>query len=186
MRWLSYRVFKAFGWQFVGEIPNVPKMVIIGAPHTSNRDFFLFLAAIYNYRIDVSFLGKHTLFRWPFGFLFTKVGGIPVDRTQTRGIVAQVTEAFDRSDRMILVIAPEGTRGAAGGWKSGFVEIASAAQVPVVCAGVGPGGVLTLSKPMTVGEDRKIFMDKVREFYEDKTGLRPERRSPVRLNGDGS
>lgn len=183
MRWLSYRIFRVFGWKFVGEIPDVPRMVIIGAPHTSNRDFFLFLAAIYHLRIDVRFLAKHTLFRWPFGFMYRKVGGIPVDRSKAGGVVAQVGKAFASEERMILVIAPEGTRGAAKRWKSGFLEIAAAAGVPVVCAGVdGPGRTLTLSEPMEVGEDRVAFMDRVRGFYADKPGLRPEHRSPVRLS----
>lgn len=181
MKRLSHRFFNAFGWQIVGEIPDVPKMVIIGAPHTSNRDFFLFLAALHHYAIEAKFLGKHTLFRAPLGFMFRKVGGIPVDRSKAGGVVAQVTAAFARSERMILVIAPEGTRGAAREWKSGFIEIAASANVPVVCAGVGPGRILTLSEPMSVGEDRTAFMDRVREFYVDKTGLRPEHRSPVRL-----
>ncbi|HEY6636010.1 MAG TPA: 1-acyl-sn-glycerol-3-phosphate acyltransferase, partial [Acidimicrobiia bacterium] len=121
MRWLSLRVMRALGWTIVGSLPDVPKFVIIGAPHTSNWDFFLFLGTIQHFGIRVKFLGKLSLFRWPFGWMFRKVGGIPVDRTRGGGIVAQVKQAFADADELILVIAPEGTRGAAPHWKSGFV-----------------------------------------------------------------
>jgi 1-acyl-sn-glycerol-3-phosphate acyltransferase len=182
MRWLSYRVFKALGWTIEGELPEVPKMVIIGAPHTSNWDFFLFLAAIYHFDIRVNFLGKASLFRWPFGFMFRKVGGIPVDRTEAGGLVGQVKAAFDARQRMILVIAPEGTRSAADSWRSGFVEIAHGANVPVVFAGVdGASKVITFSPPEWVGSDRAGFMNRVRAFYADKPGLNPSGKSSVRL-----
>ena len=185
MRWLSYRVMKALGWRIAGDLPDVPKMVIVGAPHTSNWDFFLFLAAIYHFGIQVKFLGKHTLFRWPFGAMFRKVGGIPVDRTQPGGIVRQVKDAFDERDEMILVIAPEGTRSAASRWKSGFVEIAERADVPVVLAGVDARNkVLTISPAYEVADDRGRFMDEVRAFYADKDGINPAGKSPVRIAGE--
>ena len=182
MRWLSHRVFTALGWSFEGVIPPIPKMVIIGAPHTSNWDFFIFLAAIHHFRIEPKFLGKHTLFRRPFGAMFRKVGGIPVDRAQPGGIVGQVKAVFDSVGEMTLVIAPEGTRSAAPSWKSGFLEIAEAAGVPVVMAGVDAAGkTLVISPPQHVGEDRSEFMDRVRRFYGDKDGINPEGKGPVRL-----
>ncbi len=182
MRWLSYRVATALGWRIRGELPDVPKMVIVGAPHTSNWDFFLFLAALHHFEIRVRFLGKHSLFRWPVGFMFRKVGGIPVDRTRPGGVVGQVMAAFDAEDEMILVIAPEGTRSAAPSWRSGFVEIAEAAAVPVVLAGVdGVAKVLTIGPALDVGESRASFMDLVRGFYADQPGIRPGGKGPVRL-----
>jgi 1-acyl-sn-glycerol-3-phosphate acyltransferase len=176
---------KALGWRFEGDLPDAPKMVIIGAPHTSNWDFFLFLAALQHFHIQVKFLAKHTLFRWPFGAMFRKVGGIPVDRAQSGGIVRQVREAFDRSERMILVIAPEGTRGPARHWKSGFVEIAEGADIPVVLAGVDAvNKVVVFSPAHEVAGDRGRFMDEVRAFYADKSGINPEGKGPVRISGE--
>lgn len=187
MRWLSYRIFRALGWTIDGELPDLPKFVIIGAPHTSNWDFFLFLAAMYAFDVKMSFLGKASLFRWPFGFMFEKVGGIPVDRSKAGGIVRQVKAAFDRSEKMILVIAPEGTRRAAPAWKSGFVEIAARAEVPVVFAGVdGANKTLVISPPHYVGDDKAAYMDEVRSFLEDIHGLRPEHKGPVRLGTEKS
>lgn len=182
MRWLSYRIFILLGWRFIGEVPEIPKMVIVGAPHTSNWDFFIFLAALYRYRMKVNYLAKHTLFRWPFGPMFRKVGGIPVDRHKSGGIVNQVKAAFDESVKMILVIAPEGTRKAAKAWKSGFVEIAKGTDVPVVFAGVNSADkTLTISPPVEVGDDVRVFMDTVRDFYADMNGIHPEGKGPVRL-----
>lgn len=185
MRWLSYRFFTALGWRVRGELPDIPKMVVIGAPHTSNWDFFIFLAAIYHFDIKVRFLAKHTLFRWPFGWMFRKVGGIPVERSSTGGMVGQVTEAFDSAEEMILVIAPEGTRKAADSWKSGFVKIAEVARVPVVFAGVdGASKTLRIGPAEEVGPNREEFMDRVRAFHADLGGLRPVGKGPVRLSSE--
>lgn len=182
MRWLSHRVMTLLGWRFVGEVPNLPKMVIIGAPHTSNWDFFLFLAALDRYHLKVHFLGKRSLFRWPFGWMFRKVGGIPVDRSAQGGLVNQVKEAFDASDELILVIAPEGTRQAAPKWKSGFFEIARHAKVPVVCAGVNSiAKTVTFGEALVVGDDQSAFMDEIRSFYAPMDGIRPLGRGPVRI-----
>lgn len=185
MRWLSYRIFTALGWRVEGDLPDVTKMVIVAGPHTSNVDFFLFLATIYHLGISVRFLAKHSLFRWPFGWMFRKVGGIPVDRSSPGGIVGQVTEAFDAEERMTLVITPEGTRKAAPNWKSGFIEIAEGAKVPVVFAGVDAANKrIHISSAEYVGSDRHEFMDRVRAFYADKDGLRPEGKGPIRLRSE--
>lgn len=185
MKWLSYRVCRAFGWRFEGTVPDVPKMVIVGAPHTSNLDFFLFLAALHHYDIKVRFLAKHTLFRRPFGSLFRRWGGIPVDRARARGVVDQVKRAFDAADELILVIAPEGTRSAAPRWKSGFFEIAESVGVPVVPAGVdGDNKVVTMGEAQPLGLTRDQLMDRLREFFAGMKGIRPKNAGQIRLAGE--
>lgn len=183
MRWLAYRFWRLRGWTFVGVVPDIPKMVIIGAPHTSNWDFVLFLAALHQYKIKVSYIAKHSLFRWPFGYFFRALGGIPVNRTMPGGAVHQVASTFNRSDEMILVMAPEGTRGAAPHWKSGFWKIAQAANVPVVVAGVdrltrqvsiGP----TVDSRQSVGS----FMEVIRDFFANKQGIKTGLKGPVQLH----
>lgn len=160
-------------------------MIVIGAPHTTNWDFVLFLAALKHYDLHVKYLGKHTLFRWPFGRFFERMGGIPVDRAKASGVVGQVGEAFDAQDEMVLVIAPEGTRRAGRWWKSGFLKIAEAARVPIV-----PAGIDYQTKTITIGEatyfdgDAPGFMEKTRQFYEDKRGLHPEFETPVVLRDE--
>lgn len=185
MRWLSHRVLRILGWQFLGVLPDDPKMVIVGAPHTSNWDFVLFLAALHHWQMHVRFLGKHTLFRWPLGRLFRALGGIPVDRRRPEGVVRQVKEAFDREERLTLVIAPEGTRRAAPRWKSGFLEIAEQAGVRIVPAKIDARRrTITLGPPLAVGSGRKALMDELRVFFAEANGLHAEGAGPVRISGE--
>lgn len=162
-------------------------MIIVGAPHTSNWDFILFLGALHAYRIRASFIGKHTLFRPPFGFLFQALGGIPIDRSRAGGLVAQVAEAFAGEESMVLVIAPEGTRRAAPFWKSGFLSIAEAAGVPIVPAGVDyPNRRVTLGEPLRADAETMEIMGALRDFYADKHGLHSEGKGPVAVAGESS
>ena len=182
MKWLAYRYWRMRGWSFHGEFPDIPKMIAIGAPHTTNWDFVLYLAALHYYRVRATFIGKHTLFRWPFGWFFRWFGGIPVDRSKSGGIVGEVARAFENTERMILVMAPEGTRNPAAYWKTGFVKIAEAADVPVVLASVDfERRQLTIGPTIEYQDDIVEFMDHVRAFYDDKQGLYPEKKGPVWL-----
>jgi len=121
-----------WGWRFEGEVPNVAKMVLIVAPHTSNWDFPAGLFAKLAMRLDGRFIGKHTLFRWPFGVFLRAIGGIPVDRSAAQGVVEDATRALREAERFLLVVAPEGTRRKATKWKSGFYRMAVAAGVPIL------------------------------------------------------
>jgi len=98
MRWLSHLLATALGWRFEGIVPDEPKMVVLGAPHTTNWDFFLFLATLHHFGLRVRYLAKRSLFRWPFGWFFRATGGVPVDRRQPGGVVAQVEQALARRD----------------------------------------------------------------------------------------
>jgi 1-acyl-sn-glycerol-3-phosphate acyltransferase len=120
------------GWRFEGAIPDVAKAVLIVAPHTSNIDFFVGVAAMFALGLRVVFLGKHTLFVWPLGPIMRWLGGVPVDRRATSGVVEETVALFDSTDRMILVLSPEGTRRAVDKWKTGFYYVALEAGVPVV------------------------------------------------------
>jgi 1-acyl-sn-glycerol-3-phosphate acyltransferase len=120
------------GWRIEGEIPNVPRMVLIIAPHTSNWDFLTGLWAKLALRIGARFVGKHTLFRWPLGIVMRWLGGVPVDRSAAAGFVEETGQVLKEAERMILVVAPEGTRKLTGKWKSGFYRIAVAAGVPIL------------------------------------------------------
>ncbi len=135
-RWgraLGRLVLAAAGWGFDGEVPNVSKGVIIVAPHTSNWDFVLGVAAMLALDLKLRFLGKHTLFNGPLAPMMRGLGGIPVDRTQPgRGIVEEMAELFKKEEELLLALAPEGTRGSVDRWKTGFHRIAHAADVPIM------------------------------------------------------
>ena len=123
---------KLLGWRIEGDVPDHPRMVAIVAPHTSNWDFPVGLFARYALRLDASWLGKHTLFRPPFGWIMRRWGGIAVDRSAAHDVVAQTIAAFSSRPRVFLVITPEGTRKQVARWRTGFWHIAKGAGVPIL------------------------------------------------------
>lgn len=133
-RALGYALLALQGWRFEGEFPDEPKVVAIVAPHTSNWDFVVGIAAMFALDLRLSFLGKHTIFHGPFDRLLRWMGGIPVDRASPHGVVDECVRAFAASDRRVLALAPQGTRKGSGRFRSGFLHIARGAGVPVLLA----------------------------------------------------
>ena len=131
-RWLGRNALASAGWGIEANLPNAPKFVLIVAPHTSNWDFPLGVAALFALGFRASFMGKHTLFKGPLAVPMKWLGGIPVDRAVKRDRVAESVAAFNASEKLILVIAPEGTRKYVSGWKTGFYHVARGAGVPIV------------------------------------------------------
>ena len=107
----------------------------MGASHTSNWDFLVFLGTVAALGRQVRFIGKHSLFRWPMGGFMRALGGVPVDRGSSQDLVSQIVAQFDAHDDFVLVVTPEGTRSATSRWRTGFYQIALNAGVPIVCAG---------------------------------------------------
>lgn len=135
IHWLLLQWFVRSGWTISGSLPPDGKFVIMGASHTSNWDFLVFLGAVHALGRQVHFIGKRSLFKWPLGGFMRALGGVPVDRSAPQDLVSQIVAQFDAHDDFILVIAPEGTRSATRHWKTGFYQIALKAGVPIVCAG---------------------------------------------------
>jgi 1-acyl-sn-glycerol-3-phosphate acyltransferase len=181
-RWLGARYLRLCGWRVEGQMPAVPKAVLIAAPHTSNWDLPFMLAAAYVLGIRPAWLGKRQLFRWPFGGFMRWLGGIAIDRSASHNVVQQAIERFAAADGLSLVVPPSGTRRRATHWKSGFYHIARGARVPIVCtfldyrrkvAGIGP-----VVRP---SGDVRADMEIIRRFYADVVGRHPELTTPVRL-----
>ena len=124
----------AGGWTIAGEMPDLAKFIIVAAPHKTNWDLPNALAAGLHYGLRIHWMGKDSLFKWPFGGVMRRLGGIPIDRSKSNNVVAQMVETFDKAGRLVVVIPPEGTRGDAARWKSGFYHIAHGAKVPLVLA----------------------------------------------------
>jgi 1-acyl-sn-glycerol-3-phosphate acyltransferase len=135
VRWLLVQWFVRSGWTISGTLPPDRKFVIMGASHTSNWDFLVFLGAVHVLGRQIRFIGKHSLFRWPMGGFMRALGGVPVDRSSPQDLVSQIVDQFRAHDDFILVIAPEGTRSFTTQWKSGFYQIALKAGVPILAAG---------------------------------------------------
>ena len=180
MKKVADAILRLVGWRMVGELPD--RCVIIGAPHTSNWDFPLAILAFWSRRVDCRWIGKHTLFRRPFGWLMRGLGGIPLNRGTTRDFVPEVVSWFERDADLQLVIAPEGTRSRTGYWRSGFYWIAHGAGVPIVLGFADYGRRVGGFGPavMPTG-DPDADMARIREFYEGVVGRRPEQLSPIRL-----
>lgn len=128
-------LMRLFGWRVVGHAPDLPRFVFVGAPHTSNGDFFMTAFTMAALGVDVHFVMKHTPFVGPVGRFLRWFGGIPLDRGQTRDFVSQMVAEFGEREQFLLAIMPEGTRGkdhVSKGWRSGFYYIAHGAGVPLV------------------------------------------------------
>jgi 1-acyl-sn-glycerol-3-phosphate acyltransferase len=132
VRWIIMRIYRLKGWKLDGHLPDIPKFVIAGAPHSSNWDFVFFIGATAEEGVEPNYMGKHTLFKWPMRNFMLDMGGIPIDRTKRANAVEQIAEEFAQRDELALVIAVEGTRSSKGEWRSGFYHIAEAANVPIV------------------------------------------------------
>ena len=128
-------IYRMSGWRPEGQLPPDRKFVIMGASHTSNWDFLVFLGTVHALGRKVHFVGKHSLFNWPMGGFMRALGGVPVDRSARQDLVSQIVAEFDRREDFALVVAPEGTRSRTAEWKTGFYQIALRAGVPIVCAG---------------------------------------------------
>lgn len=186
LKLLARTYLKLVGWTVDCELPEgIEKFVIIAAPHTSNWDFPITLAVAALIDIKFYYVGKHTMFRPPFGGLMRRLGGIPVDRRQKRNFVDQIADAFAQTDRMALAIAPEGTRSKRTHWKSGFYYIARNADVPIVMGyldykekrgGLGP--IVDASQP------KAVVMDIIRDFYADKVGYNHDQYTPPLLRNE--
>lgn len=120
------------GWRFEGRLPDVPRVVMVVAPHTSNWDFPVGVAAMFALDLKIHWIGKHTLFAPPFGALLRAIGGEPVDRAAPGGIVGEAAARIRAADRYVLALSPEGTRRRLEEWKTGFHRIAREAGVPIL------------------------------------------------------
>lgn len=133
LRWTMVTLMRVSGWRFAGEpFPDRKKFVLIVAPHTSNWDFIVGVMAMYALGLRGTFLGKDSLFKFPLGLLMRFLGGFPVDRSSKSDVVTQTVELVERSERIIVVLSPEGTRKRTEKWRTGFYWIAHKAQVPVL------------------------------------------------------
>lgn len=130
--WIGRRVLGLLGWRIEGELPRLDQFVAIGAHHTSNWDFVIFIAVKFVLRLNARWFGKHTLFRWPFGYLMRAWGGIPIRRDRAHRTVEQAIQAFREHPQFLLVLSPEGTRKKVARWRMGFYHIALGAGVPIV------------------------------------------------------
>ncbi|MGH7537456.1 MAG: lysophospholipid acyltransferase family protein [Gemmatimonadales bacterium] len=178
------------GWRMVGELPTEPKLVLIVAPHTSNLDFPVGLMCGYASGVllhwPYGFMAKDSLFRWPVGPVLRWLGGIPIDRSAPQDVVAQMVSVFERYERFLLTITPEGTRRRTSHWKSGFYRIASAARVPLVPVGFDYAHRECRFGPaLEPSGNAEADLVKLRAFYSGITPKRPANAGEIRFEPPG-
>ncbi|MET0735206.1 MAG: 1-acyl-sn-glycerol-3-phosphate acyltransferase [Microbacterium sp.] len=169
-------------WRLVSTPAPTRPTILIGAPHTSNWDFVLMLAIAWRLGIPVRWLGKASLFTGWRGPIMRGLGGIAVDRANPASVVGDVLARIRAGEVFGLVVTPEGTRGSGAYWKSGFYRIAREAGLPVTLGYVDRTTMTTgLGVTLELTGDVPADMERVREFYADKSGFHPELRTTPRL-----
>lgn len=175
MRRIGRFLLRLIGWRIVGELPNEPRLLVAAAPHTSNWDFVVVLAAILVLGVRGSIMMKKEVFVWPVAGLWRWFGFIPTDRSAPGGIVEQMVEAFRRSDRLWVGITPEGTRSHNARWKTGFLRIAHEANVPVLLLSWDyPSRTLRFGKLMRASGDHERDLQEIRTYFAAFTGKHPD------------
>ena len=160
---------------------------MLGVPHTSNWDFILMLAIVWRCKLHVRWLGKASLFKGPGGPIMRALGGIPVERSAAHGLTDKLIADLRSKPGQALVITPEGTRSAGEYWKSGFYRIAEQAQMPVLLGFVDRATMTTgLGPVLELSGDVRADMDRIREFYRGKVGIRPGQEIEPRLRAEDS
>ena len=160
--WLLHR----FGWRIQGRFPDVPRLVMIAAPHSSWWDGVWGLSFKVALGADIAFMGKRELFRGPLGWLLRRLGGIPIERAAAHGLVDQMVANFRNHPHLWLGLAPEGTRKRVREWRTGFWHIARAAEVPILPVAFDyPSRTITIGPLFEPTSDLSADIAVLHEFY---------------------
>lgn len=178
-RGLGRIVLRLLGWRISGSFPDTSKFVIVAAPHTSNWDAIVGLAAALKLGLGVHFFVKHQAFKPPLGWVLKVLGGIPVQRDAAVGIVGSAVRGFKDNDQFILGITPEGTRAKRPKWKTGFHRIAKEARVPVVVVAIDFGSKTIGPISTFFPSDLEFDLRMVAAQLVDVRGKNPENETPA-------
>jgi 1-acyl-sn-glycerol-3-phosphate acyltransferase len=171
---------RAVRWRTVGTVPR--RGILVGAPHTSNWDWALTMLLAWDSSVQIRLLVKESFFKGPLAPVMRWTGAVELDRDNPGATIRELLADASKDEAFLLGIAAEGTRGRSDYWKSGFRRISQQTGIPITLAfldgstrtiGWGP----TFMPTDDVGAD----MDRIRAFYADKTGLRPELTTVPRL-----
>jgi 1-acyl-sn-glycerol-3-phosphate acyltransferase len=169
---LASAALRLCGWRVTGEFPNLRRVVLIVAPHSSGWDAVWGMLVKLAIELNIEFMGKREIFWWPLGSLLRYLGGFPVDRSAALGVVEQATERMRSRETLWLALAPEGTRRRVGKWKTGFWRVAHDAGVPIVCVAFHyPERRIHIGRIVHPGDDMEADMRLIREYYQPFVGL---------------
>lgn len=170
-------MMRVVGMKISGTVPDVPKAILIGTPHTSNWDLILAMGMRYELGLKYSWMMKKEAFFFPFGGMFKRMGGIPVDRKAAKNIVEQMSDWFDAHEQAWIGITPSGTRSKVDRYKKGYLRIAYATGIPIYLVGVDSvSRTLFFDKAMELSGDIDADNERIRTFVRSKyTGLKPSK-----------
>ena len=131
-RKVGYFILKLWGWKTLGPLPDYPKLIVIGAPHTSIWDFFVAVPVILAFNIKATIMMKKEAFFWPMKGLWRHLGFIPIDRHSPNGVVGSIVSHVEKNRNIWVVLTPEGTRSKAAKWRTGFLSIANKSNIPIL------------------------------------------------------
>ena len=173
-KWIFHDLW---GWKVIGDLPHhLPKYIIAVAPHTSGWDFIIGLLVREVTGLKTGFIGKDSLFRGPFGWLFHALGGHPVDRSKSNNFVQGVVDLFNSKDELVIALAPEGTRKRVDRLRTGFYYIALGAGIPIL-----PATIDFLKKEVRIYPwfyptgNESADMEHILQYFRDSKGKIPER-----------
>ncbi len=173
---LAALILKLAGWKLEITVPDYPKCIICVAPHTSNWDFILGKLAYAAAGRKAGFLMKEAWFFWPLGPIFRAIGGIPVPKVRGGSLVETIVKRFDATDRMQLAITPEGTRSRVTKWRTGFLNIAREANVPIELGAIDfKKKEITIVRTFTPSGDNERDMAEIKKYYRQFTGKYPDK-----------
>jgi 1-acyl-sn-glycerol-3-phosphate acyltransferase len=173
-------VLRLVRWRTVGRVPR--SGILVGAPHTSNWDWVAMILLTWSDGVQARVLIKRELFRGPLAPLLRATGGIPLDRSNPGETVRALLAEAKEDEQFLLVLAAEGTRDKAEYWKSGFYRIAQQTGLPISLGYIdGPSRTMGIGPTFTPSGDVGADMDRVRDFYADKRGIHPLKRTEPRL-----
>lgn len=175
-RWIGQTLLDGMEWRITGQLPNEKKVILIGAPHTSNWDLIIAMACVLAVGLKFNWMMKKEAFFWPFGKLWKSLGGIPIDRSQKNDVVAQITEQFETEDQIWLGLTPEGTRSKVDVYKKGYLRMAYSTGAPVYVIGIKAD-----TKEIVLGEKLSLSYDieednrKTKAYFDETfVGIKPE------------
>lgn len=176
MSQISRWILNMLGWKIINRIPpNLKKYIIAVVPHTSNWDFPLGLLVRSALGLKTGFVGKSSLFKPPYGWIFYWLGGQPVDRSKRTNYVDQVAEVFQKREEFSMTIAPEGTRKKVDKLKTGFYYIAKKAEIPIILCKFDAGNkTIDLSEPFYPGNDSAKDIEYIENYFKGVRGLKPK------------
>lgn len=173
---IAQRSMSLFGWEIKGHVPNLSKMVLVGAPHTSNWDFILTICTMFALGIQLNWLAKDSLFLNPFGGIFRYLGGIGVNRRVSTNLVDAVVNEFKKRESIVLAIMPEGTRSKVRRWKTGFYYMATQASVPILLITFDYGRkIMKIGPAINPTGDIETDLPHIQSYFKDIKAKNPDK-----------